>query len=194
VAVAAAVLLVSVVVWLADSLPRRWNLVLVVWQVPQGAAVGPTPRRDAVAAGGGRLPYAPDAAPSFDDMERWVAPLAAAGWTVVSRPPADAGVPGSVVEANLQALAAAQAPSPLRNVFLAPMASADRAELDREFGRLMDGLAGPLASSRTLYVVVDVSASEIHVGGPRNFDPDGLVAPEGDPGIWLADLMRVDVH
>ena len=191
VAVVASLALVLVIVWLVGGLPRRWNLVVIVWQTSGEAAEMPTPRRDALAVRGARFPYASPQPVDDEDLERWVAPLLAAGWT--HHAPALQGTEdaGTVVEANLEALSTAASPGPLQNIFLVRTAGSDRAELDVQLGRLMDGLAGPLASSRTLYVVVDVAASEIHLGGPRNFDSDGLSAPEGDLAGWFAGLMRL---
>lgn len=189
-AVLGALALVAVLAWIGGELPRRWNLVVLVLDAPTGQQA---PRLEGLTRGGARFSLDGTGALGESELDQVVAPLVAAGWTLHQPVLAPERTPRLEVDANLEALAGAASPRPLRNIFLLHFEASDRAEADRQFGRLVDGLAGPLASARTLYVVVDRKGGALLVGGPRNLPLAELTPPEAGLREWLVGLMRVEL-
>ena len=113
-AVVGALLLVGAIVWLVDGLPRRWNLVLVVWDGPGAEGEVSTPRRAALALEGLSQGYSAEPELDRGALEQWVAPLVAAGWTLHDPQLQGAVPPARAVEANLDAFMAGESPRPLR--------------------------------------------------------------------------------
>jgi hypothetical protein len=99
-------------------------------------------------------------------------------------------------EAVLEA-AWANGPAGVRTVLRFRYRPAGRGELDRELGRLIDGLAGPLQPSRTLFVIIDREPHLIILAGPRTLNPSALPAHgagAADFVPWLSKVLRIRVR
>ncbi len=191
-ATSAALVLVVVLVVASGRLPRRWHVVIVdaapaVTVVPEA-----TPRLDALRAAGIGIAWPEGWLPDEATLTDAVDALRDAGWTPVEAAGATGGA-RATTDAVLDAAYAA-GPARGRRVVRLRYVPASRAELDREVGRLFDGLAGPLRPARTLYLVVDRESHLAILGGPPALDAAAL-PPHGVGGdafvAWLAAILRI---
>ncbi|MEE2830273.1 MAG: hypothetical protein VX498_13880 [Myxococcota bacterium] len=188
-AVCAALALVVLILWRASEVPRRWSVVVVVVEAPVSSTPVATPRLDSLRRAGVEVPWVEDNSPPLDLLadqmldRRWF----------VAPPLGSADQPaGLVVGQTLEFVYSDDGPSRGRKAFLRlHIRPVDRGEWDREFGRLVDGLAGPLRPARTLFVLVDRERESLVVGGPRNLRSVQVQPPEGSLDDWLAGLLRL---
>ncbi len=148
--IALGVLLVLLMAGLAPGLQRPDQVVLISWpdRPPSGEL---TPRLD------GMAPEATHAAradgPSV--VETLAEEASRSGWVVVE----GRGGPEAVMDGALDALVETR-----RVVVLLRLDGEDRAAIDDQFGRSLDGLAAILAPARTLYVIE--RPDEVYALGP----------------------------
>ncbi|MCP4870822.1 MAG: hypothetical protein GY898_19130 [Proteobacteria bacterium] len=190
-AVIGAGVLVAILLVASGRLPRNWHVVFVDASAAVAASPEASPRLDGLRRAGIGLSWPggwlPDEALLIEAGEH----LRDAGWQAIVAPAAPASA--STTEAALEA-AYANGPAGGRSVLRVRYRPASRGELDRELGRLIDGLAGPLPPARTLFVVVDRETHLAIVAGPRGLNPTAL-PPHGagaeDFVPWLSQVLRI---
>lgn len=185
VAVLAAALLLGL---LRGDPARGWHLVLVDVSGPASTTPEALPRLTGLEQAGTRLAW-PGVLPDRDALEELADLLADRGWRVVSFTDAAGSSSRAVTEAVLQSTWSG-GPARGRAAVLVRYRPSGGAELDRELGRLIDGMASPLPPARTLYVVIDRGDRSVTLAGPRAFRP-GSVPPAVDFTSWLLEILAV---
>lgn len=193
-AVLASGALVAVLLVASGRLPRPWHVVLIDASPAVSDAPGSSPRLDALRRAGIGLSWAGGWLPDEPLLIESAEHLRDAGWRAIVAP-GGADV-RSTTDAALEA-AYDHGPGDRRTVMRVRYGPASRGELDREIGRLVDGLAGPLRPARTLFLVIDRNTHLAILAGPRGLDPAAL-PPHGagaeDFVPWLSEVLRIRVE
>ena len=177
-AVAAAAALVGVLLLASGRLPRTWDVILVEIESPLTDVPEASPRLDRLAAAGAVLPNA-DAA----ELERLGDRLQSAGWNAL-HPEAGPSLEGTT---DLALEAALDPASRAPRLLVVRYRPASAGELNTQLGRLIDGLAGGLVPSHTLFVVVDRERRRVLVSGP----PAAASVTGPDVVTAVDDLLRL---
>ena len=184
----AALAVILVVLALLSGRGPRWHLVLVDAAGPQRDTPEAMPRLAGLQEAGARVAW-PGDLPARQDIDRLADRLALAGWRVVAFTDAAGSSSRAVTDAVLESTWA-DGPATGRVAVLVRYRPAGGADLDRELGRLADGMAGPLPPARTLFVVIDRADRSVTLAGPRAFRPRSAQEP-GEFVPWLLGILRV---
>lgn len=167
---------------------RRWHLVLVDVAAPPAEAPESMPRLEALQQAGLRIEWRgalPDAAAIDDLADR----LTDHGWAVASFTDAAGSSSRAVTDAVLER-AWGHGPAVARTAVLVRYRPSGPADMDRELGRLVDGMAAPLPPSRTLFVVIDRAERSVTLAGPPGLSAGAIPVP-GEFTPWLLGVLRV---
>jgi len=185
--------LVVVVVVASSTQPRRWHVVLVDLAPARIATDEPGPRLDALARSGAVAAWPGAGMPPSAQLLELSGGLAASGWLQLE-PPVEPSLSSALrTEEVLAAVYDRVEAGGGRLVLSVTYQPASRTEADLEVGRLVDGLAGPLPGSQTLYVILDRDLQRVLLVGPDAAPRavEELPASPDDFAAWILDLLRV---